>query len=119
MLRLSRSVDAYEGFMAAGMKLEALDALIQGIGRFEAVRTEAILYELEQEAEQIYQKLLDCLKLFGLGEDEALDIYNAESDEAYTNELLDVLSNGEPIVEEEETNKEYLYDALPIEEEIN
>ncbi len=120
MLKMSRSIDSYETYMDADMPIQALDALIQGIGRFEALRVEAMLLELEQDAERIYGDIVEHLGIFGVTEQKALDIYNSESDEEYTNQLIDVLENGTPIVdEEEEPEKEYLYDALPVEEEIN
>lgn len=120
MLKMSRSIESYETYMEADMPIQALDSLIQGIGRFEALRVEAILLELEQDAERIYGDIVEHLGIFGVTEQKALDIYNSESDEEYTNQLIDVLENGTPIVdEEEEPEKEYLYDALPVEEEIN
>jgi len=120
MLKMSRSIDSYETYMDADMPIQALDALIQGIGRFEALRVEAMLLELEQDAERIYGDIVEHLGVLGVTEQKALDIYNSESDEEYTNQLIDVLENGMPIVDEEdEPEKEYLYDALPVEEEIN
>lgn len=117
VLQMQRKLDSYENYSKMDMPLEALDALMEGISRYQELREAADANNVGGEVADIYGQILDALANdYGLSEAEAMDILAAGDNVTYSQYLQAVLS-GEAFGEEEE-QPEGRQDVLPEEEEI-
>ena len=118
ILKLQRKLDSYENYKKMGMQIEALDALIEGVSRYQNLRSDAEMYNVGGEVADIYAQILAALASdYGLSESDALDVISSEDDVTYSQRLRTVIS-GEFFGEEEETAPAGKQDVLPEEEEI-
>ncbi|MCH5260562.1 MAG: hypothetical protein J1F18_12445, partial [Lachnospiraceae bacterium] len=118
ILKMQRKLDSYENYKKMDMQLEALDALIEGVSRYQNLRSDAAMYNVGSETADIYEQILIALSVdFGLSESDALDIISSGDDVTYSQRLQAVIS-GEAFGEEEETGPAQKQDVLPEEEEI-
>ena len=116
VLKMQRKLDSYENYSKMDMPLEALDALLEGVTRYQELRDEADSLNVGGEVSAVYEQILDALSNeYGLSEADAMDILSSGDNVTYSQRLQAVLS-GEAFGEEEEP--EGKQDVLPEEEEI-
>lgn len=119
VLQLERRIASYENYKNLGKELEALDALLQGIGKYDALIGEAQSYGAEGEIEALYQKILTSLsESYDISEEDAREI-NSYDDVTYTKKLNSVVFGTEFVKPGEEVEEPLPpQDILPEEEEI-
>ena len=116
ILQMRRKVASYQNYVNLDMRLEALNALISGVERYQQVLPKAEQYNVVDEVNTTYSQILGLLSTeFGVSESEALEIISLKDDVEYTQWLEGIL-NGSTYFEEEETGA--TLDILPEEEEI-
>ena len=120
ILKLQRKLDSYGNYKKMEMPLEALNALLEGVSRYQNLRDDAELYNVSSELAGIYGQILDALaNNYGLSESDALDIIASGDDMTYSQRVQSVIL-GESFSKEEEEEEvpEVKQDVLPEEEEI-
>ena len=116
ILQMNRKLSSYNNYVNLDMRLEALNALITGVERYQQILPEAEACNVTGEVNDIYAQILERLSAdFGLSEEEALEILASEDDVTYSQRLETVI-NGE--LYGEEAVEEGMQDMLPEEEEI-
>ncbi|MBD5508239.1 MAG: hypothetical protein HDR05_09390 [Lachnospiraceae bacterium] len=116
ILQMRRKVASYENYINLNMRLEALNALISGVERYQQVLPKAEQYNVVDEVSTTYSQILGLLTTeFGVSESEALEIIALKDNVEYTKWLERIL-NGSTYSEEEGTSA--TLDILPEEEEI-
>ena len=126
ILQLQRKLDSYQNYEKMDMPLEALNALLEGVSRYQNLRDDAELYNVSAEVTDIYEQILDTLAdNYGLSESDALDIIASKDDITYSKRIQAVISGegfgmGESALPEGKQNvpSEEKQDVLPEEEEI-
>lgn len=119
ILQMNRKLSSYENYVNLDMNLEALNALITGVERYQQILPEAEKYNVVTEVNDIYSQILERLSAnFGLSEGDAWDILSSEDDETYTRKLQAVIDGELYGAEETEEAAETTQDILPEEEEI-
>ncbi len=74
LVMLDRKYESYQQYQAMGMEHEALDALLQGLARYQELEEEAKTLGIDTEALGIKLKITDALaSVYGIGEAEALE----------------------------------------------
>ncbi len=115
ILQMNRKLTSYENYVNLDMRLEALNALITGVERYQVVLPEAEAYNVAGEVSDIYAQILERLSAdFGVSEADALEIIALEDDVDYSQRLEAIISGavyGEEVPEGRQ-------DILPEEEEI-
>ena len=83
IMSVYRGISSYENFMELDMQADALDALINAVGRKN--RNEDLIekYEVVSEVDGIYSSILTILDDYGISEKDALDYYNIKSLDQY------------------------------------
>lgn len=116
ILQMKQKLDSYQVYEQLGMPLEALDALVSGVDRYQSLLAKAEQYHVTAELKEVYDQILELLSTrFGVSETEAIAINAAEDDESYTRQLNDII-NGNGSNDEEAPDE--MQDVLPEEEEI-
>ena len=116
ILQMRRKVASYENYVNLNMRLEALNALISGVERYQQVLPKAEQYNVVDEVSTTYAQILGLLSTdFGVSESEALEIISLKDDVEYTQWLESIL-NGSAYSDEEGAGA--TLDILPEEEEI-
>ena len=117
ILKMQRKLDSYENYKKMDMQPEALNALIEGVSRYQNLRDDAASYNVGDEVADIYGQILTALSGdYGLSEADALDIISSEDDVTYSQRIRAVIS-GE-FYGADEVLPEGKQDVLPEEEEI-
>ncbi len=117
ILQMQRKMDSYENYSKLDMPLEALNALLDGVSRYQDLRDKADRYNVSDEVRAIYEQILDALAGdYGLSETDAMDIISSGDDVTYSQRVQAVIA-GEAYGTESET-PEAKQDILPEEEEI-
>ncbi len=115
ILQMNRKLSSYENYVNLDMRLEALNALITGVERYQVILPEAETYNVVGEVSDIYAQILERLSAdFGVSEADALEILASEDDVSYSQRLQAVI-NGALYSEEVPAGRQ---DVLPEEEEI-
>lgn len=115
VLQMERKLDSYENYEKLDMPLEALDALISGVDRYQKILPKAEQYHVVSEVGGIYEQILEKLSEYGISEAEALDIIASGDNVTYSQRLEDIVyGNGVSM----ESVAEPIQDVLPEEEEI-
>ena len=115
-MQMRRKVASYQNYVNLDMRLEALNALISGVERYQQVLPKAEQYNVVDEVNTTYSQILGLLSTeFGVSEAEALEIISLKDNVEYTQWLEGIL-NGSTYSEEEGTSA--TLDILPEEEEI-
>ncbi len=115
ILQMNRKLTSYENYVNLDMRLEALNALITGVQRYQVVLPEAESYNVVGEVSDIYAQILERLSAdFGVSEADALEILASEDDVTYSQRLEAIIS-GAVYGEEVPAGRQ---DVLPEEEEI-
>ena len=119
ILQVQRKWNSYENYSKLGMSGEALNALIEGVDFYHLFIADAQQYGVSGEIDGIYARILAELSgVYGVSEEDALNVIASENDLDYSEKLYSILSgNGIGAPEEEEQPKEK-QDVLPEEEEI-
>lgn len=108
--QMQRSADSYLNYERLGMDMQALDALIKGVGKYRSVSEKAGELGVQAKVDELYEMILTTLwDVYGVSEEEALEILAAEDDVYYTLGLKKALGYETVSVSEEE----------PLEEEID
>ena len=116
ILQMNRKLSSYDNYVNLDMRLEALNALITGVERYQQILPEAEACNVTGEVNDIYAQILERLSAdFGLSEEGALEILASEDDVTYS-QRLEAVINGE--LYGEEAVEEGMQDMLPEEEEI-
>ncbi len=115
VLQMERKLDSYDNYIKLNMRLEALNALISGVARYQNLRSDAEKYNVVGEVSDSYEQILEKLSTdFGVSEEQALVIIASEDDVTYS-QLLEAIINGTLSDGEESGARQ---DILPEEEEI-
>lgn len=118
ILRLERKLDACKNYQNMGMELEALDALLQGLERYDGLAAQAEAYGAAEEAQNIYRQILAELSdTYQMSEEEARETNSYDAVD-YTRKLNSVINGTEFVKPGEEVEPLPPQDVLPEEEEI-
>nr|MCR5634205.1 hypothetical protein [Lachnospiraceae bacterium] len=111
---VDRKYESYENYMLLGMRLEALDALLSGIRKYEEVKDYGETLQISGELGEIKAKIIDALtNEFGVSDAQAHEII--ELSPLNYSRMLDSIINGTPYVSaEDEANAMY---GLPVSSE--
>ncbi|MBR6344963.1 MAG: hypothetical protein IKR70_04435, partial [Lachnospiraceae bacterium] len=111
---VDRKYESYENYMLLGMRLEALDALLSGIRKYEEVKDYGETLQISGELGEIRAKIIDALmNEFGISDAQAHEII--ELSPLNYSRMLDSIINGTPYVSaEDEANAMY---GLPVSSE--
>ncbi len=108
ILKMQHRLDAYESYERLGMRLEAIDALMQGVAQYNELYDYASTIGSTSEVERIYQEILTKLQdVYGLNETQISEIVNEKNDLCYTLRLKAVL-DGKEYVDPYENLEYYL-----------
>ena len=66
---------SYNNYVEIDREAEALDALINAVGRKQQVESDAILYDVTKEVNIAYEQIMTILAFYGIDEQMALDLY--------------------------------------------
>ena len=114
LVMIDRKFESYQHYQAMGMEHEALDALLQGLKRYNDLEEEAKTLGVETEALSIRLKIIDALaSVYGMGEAEALECLSY-SQADYTGKINAVLEGRTFRPMQEEIFEEY---GLSIQQE--
>ena len=114
--QMQRPMESYLNYQKMGMDLKALDALVKGVGKYQAVQEKAEKYGVQEKTEEIYQTILEALdSAYGVSEDKALEILAAKDDVYYTLALKQALGMETPDItgDGQQTGSD---EAEPVEE---
>lgn len=115
VLQMERKLDSYDNYVKLDMRLEALNALISGVSRYQKLLPEAEKYNVVGEVSDSYAQILERLSAdFGVSEEQALEIIASEDDVTYSQRLEAIIS-GAIYGEDVPAGRQ---DVLPEEEEI-
>lgn len=102
LVLIERKYESYENYMTMDMPIQALDALLQGLVKYEVVKDRASEYGVLSELNSIKDKILAALNLqFGVNETEALEIIGYEPID-YTLKLQSII-DGTPFEKIQDT----------------
>lgn len=91
--QMQKEVNSYANYTKLGMKLEALDSLVKGIGYYDMNRAEAeslkVLGELNSLESQVAASLYND---FGISETQARELLSLQDQAEYTRRLQDIVS---------------------------
>ena len=107
IILVERKLESFENYSMLGMRLEALDALLSGLQRYEDLKDEATEYNVIDEITDIRIQILNALSSnFGISESEAMSIL--ELDELNYYRMINSIVNGTPYISaEDEVNMMY------------
>ena len=125
ILQVRRKLQSYETYNKLDMQSEALNALVEGVERYQMFRMDAEQYGVTSEIDDIYTRILSALsENYGVSEADALDILASESDLIYSEKIYGIIngtgmeSTEEQQDIEQEIEQDIKQDVLPEEEEI-
>lgn len=130
ILTVQRKWDSYENLRQAGMEIEALDALFEGVRVYRNMQSRAESYGILSRITPIFETIYGTLQSYGLSDADIEKILSYESKVSYTKHL-EAIVNGtpfvmnewlpetaEPEVEEVIQEPQALEDVLPMEEDF-
>ena len=98
LLRIKRPYDSYQNYMKMGLRMEALNALVQGVQMTDKYAEEAarlgIIDKYSQQARLVYDELYNT---FGVSVDKARSWIELEGTPEYTRALYSVLVDNSPV----------------------
>lgn len=83
---------AYESLMQGEVYDMALDSLIRAIGRCDKYEQDAATYGCAGEVEKIKAQAVEALAIFGISEEDAMNLYGIEDRKEYSKEIYNVLT---------------------------
>ncbi|MDE7130528.1 MAG: hypothetical protein K2O65_01850, partial [Lachnospiraceae bacterium] len=118
ILQVKRKLNSYENYIKMDMPLEALNALLEGVNRYQNLWDDAEFYRVSGEMDEIYGQILDALSnQYGLSEADALDILGSGDNVTYSQRLRAIVY-GDTFGDGDGAMPEVKQDVLPEEEEI-
>ncbi|MCR5734247.1 MAG: hypothetical protein K6G22_06560 [Lachnospiraceae bacterium] len=94
LYRVQRKYQSYENYMALGMKLEALNSLVQGVETIDNDYEKAESYGVREKYNALSQKIIDALdSTFGVTVDMAREWLQIKDSAEYTNALNNYVLN--------------------------
>lgn len=119
ILRMRLYLREYEFLSQQGLKVEALDNLIQTVEEYPTLREEANQWDAINEMDQIYQQILTILsENYFLTEEQTKEIAAQPDDLEYT-KMVTAVASGESLDESKSKGQDTnLPDALPEEEDL-
>lgn len=87
-------LESYENYIALGDVPHALDALIMSVGRKNRNEELAIRYEVTNEVNSVYNRLIGMLDKYGISESQALDYFTMKDYEEYFSILESIGGRG-------------------------
>ncbi len=87
LMIVNQGNDSYRNYIELGMETEAIDALINAVGRKQLVEEMAEKYNVTDRVNVVYQQLLTTLDKYGIDEAEALDLYRMDDYQDYYNAI--------------------------------
>lgn len=120
ILQLERQLESYENYREMDKPLEALNALVKGVDKYQKGHESAVAHGVENETNNIYLDIMTILQTeYGLTEDGVRKLLEQKDDVYYTIGLKEVLGEAIPgrdlgEIPAEETVEET--DLLPEEE---
>lgn len=130
ILAVQRKWDSYERLSMAGMKVEALDALFEGVRVYRNMEARAESYGILSRITPIFETIYGELQNYGLTDADIEEILSYESKVSYTKHLESIVNGtpfvmdewlsetAEPEVEEVIQEPQVLEDVLPMEEDF-
>lgn len=92
VLKLERKLDAYMNNLKLGNELEALNALVQGIGVYEKSKEEAVTIGAINEFDFVKNQILAELETnYGLDEAQAIELLQIQDENSYTKTLNHII----------------------------
>lgn len=105
--QMQRSADSYLNYERLGMDMQALDALVKGVGKYRSVSEKAGELGVQAKVDELYEMIRTTLwDVYGVSEEEALEMLAAEDDVYYTLGLKKVLGYETVKVSEAESLEE-------------
>ena len=119
ILQLQRKIDSYNNYIALNKPLEALDALMQGIEKYDEIKEDAKLYNVTPQIEELYLSIIVLLSdHYQLTEAEAREIVLYEYDWVYSKRLESIVYGTEFINPYEQTVEVPVEESTTIEPEL-
>ena len=88
IMQLQRKVDSYDNYNAMGLQDEALNALIQGVKKYQESKPLADEYGVYDTYDKIYAQITETLlEVYGITAEEALELAAMEDANAYAEQI--------------------------------
>ncbi len=92
ILQMDRKIASYENYSKMGKRLEALDALLSGVARYQEMLPKAEQYHVTSEVRERYDQIIERLSVdFGVSEADALETVASEDDVTYTQRVQAII----------------------------
>ena len=92
ILQMDRKIASYENYSKMGKRLEALDALLSGVARYQEMLPKAEQYHVTSEVRERYDQIIERLSAdFGVSEADALETVASEDDVTYTQRVQAII----------------------------
>lgn len=92
IMKVNRQIDSYSTYKSLKRFPEALDALLKGLEKYDSNYEAAVDLEIEEDMDGCKETILECLSdEFDLTEEEAYDIVNSASQDAYSKQVVDIV----------------------------
>ena len=92
ILQMDRKIASYENYSKMGKRLEALDALLSGVARYQEMLPKAEQYHVTSEVRERYDQIIERLSAdFGVSEADALETAASEDDVTYTQRVQAII----------------------------
>lgn len=91
MATVSAEYSAYESLMQQELYDMALDSLIRTIGRCEKYASDAERYGCAENLEKMKEQAVGSLSVFGIGQEEAMTLYDMEDRSEYSKEVYRII----------------------------
>ena len=91
MATVSAEYSAYESLMQQELYDMALDSLLRTIGRCEKYASDAKRYGCAGNVENVKAEAVGALSTFGIGEEEAMTLYNMDDRSEYSKEVYRII----------------------------
>ena len=75
--------ESYNNYIELGMEAEAVNALINAVGRKQLIEDKAAKYAVTDRVNVVYEQILSILSYYGIDESKALDLYRMTEYEEY------------------------------------
>lgn len=89
VMTVYQGYESYNNYIEIDREVEALDALINAVGRKQQKESDSIKYEVTDEVDAVYEQILTILEFYGIDEQKALDMFIMTNYEEYYEMLLE------------------------------
>ncbi len=120
ILSMKNKLLAYENYEKLGMKVEALNSLIEGVKLYDSLKEMAQQLGVSDKIDEIYQTIRAKITEWNISDEELTELQLEENKLNYTRHL-NAIVNGTPYTEETETTQEEqtaYEDILPEEQDF-